>query len=475
MTAPPTHRGPLATVPSTLAAGRGHLVLVLRAWLTARTWRELAYLVSGMVIGVPTFALALVGAVATVASVLTIGLPVLIGVLALARLTPRYFRGPARRLLGWEWADPPPLPARTFWGRVRALPSDPTAWRALAYCLARWPLMIVGGYPGLIAVVAAPVGITYPLWWLLLPADLDTFSSDTWAGTWKIALQGLAILIAAPWWLRLVVLLDGFLMRSLLHPSRSQQRIAELEAGRAALQSDAAAMLRRVERDLHDGTQARLVALGLTLSRIENHSTQHQVRTLAADARGTVTEALAELRDIVRGMHPPALDDGLDVALTTLAARSAVPAEVTVSLADRPPDATASALYFAVAELLTNIARHAGATRVRIDLRPDDRGLRLTVTDDGHGGAAVITPDGPPGGRSAFPAGHAAQGASRPEALGPGTGTPPGECAPHAGARGSGTGLAGLARRAAALDGSLCVDSPAGGPTTVTMILPERA
>ncbi|RSM61813.1 histidine kinase [Actinoplanes sp. ATCC 53533] len=433
MTTPPTRRGPLATVPSTPAAGRWRLAIVLRAWLTARTWRELAYLVSGVFIGMPTFVLALVGVVAGVASILTVGLPLLIGVLALARRTPRYFRGPARRLLGWEWADPPPLPARTFWGRVRALLSDPAAWRALAYCLARWPLMIAGGYAGLIVVVLAPAGITYPLWWLLLPADLAAYDNDTWAGTWRIALQGAAILIACPWWLRLVVLLDSFLIRSLLHPSRSQQRIAELEAGRAALRSDAAAMLRRVERDLHDGTQARLVALGLTLSRIENRSTQQQVRALAADARGTVTEALAELRDIVRGMHPPALDDGLEVALTTLAARSAVPAEVTVSLAGRPPDSTASALYFAVAELLTNIARHAGATRVRIDLRPDDRGLRLTVTDDGHGGAAIITPSG-----------------------------------------GTGTGLAGLARRAAALDGTLSVDSPAGGPTTVTMILPER-
>ncbi|MEU8610167.1 sensor domain-containing protein [Actinoplanes sp. NPDC048791] len=407
-------------------------MIVVRAWLTARTWRELAYLVSGVFLGVPTFVLAVVGAVTTVASALTVGLPLLVGVLALARLTPRYFRGPARKLLGWDWADPPPLPARTWWGRVRALPSDPTAWRALTYCLARWPLAVVGAYPGLFAVVAAPVGITYPLWWFLVPAD-DT---DTWPHTWIIALQGLAVLLATPWWLRLIVLLDRFLVRALLHPSEAQRRIAELEAGRAALQSDAAALLRRVERDLHDGTQARLVALGLTLSRIENRSTDEPVRKLAADARGTVTEALAELRDIVRGMHPPALDDGLEVALTTLAARSAVPAEVTVSLPARPPDATASALYFAVAELLTNVARHANASRVRINLRKENRRLRLTVTDDGHGGAAVID-----------------FGRTRPAA--------------------SGTGLAGLARRAAALDGSLTVNSPPGGPTTVTMILPE--
>ena len=411
-------------------------MIVLRVWLTARPWRELAYLVAGVFVGLPTFVLAVVGIVTAVASVLTIGLPLLVGVLALARLTPRYFRGPARTLLGWDWADPPPLPASTFWRRVRALPSDSTAWRALAYCLARWPLMVAGAYPGLLGVVLGPVAVLYPLWWPLLPDGFQAFSEDTWAGTWWIALQGLALLLVLPWWLRLVVLFDRFLARALLHPSRSQQRIAELEAGRAALRSDAAALLRRVERDLHDGTQARLVALGLTLSRIESRSTDEPVRVLAADARVTITEALAELRDIVRGMHPPALDDGLDVALSTLAARSAVPAEVTVSLATRPPDATASALYFAVAELLTNVARHSGASRVRIDLHTNESGLRLTVTDNGRGGACLRAP-----------------GSSPPR---------------------SGTGLAGLARRAAALDGSLTVDSPAGGPTVVTMILPER-
>ena len=522
-------------------------MIVLRAWLTARSWRELVYLVSGVLVALPTFALALVGSVATAASVLTVGLPLLVAVLALARLAPRYFRSVARPLLGWDWADPPPLPGRNWWQRLRALPSDSTAWRALAYCLAHWPLMIVGAYPGLFSVLAGPPAILYPLWWFVQPLD-----TDTWAGTWWIALQGLAILLAAPWWIRLVVLLDRFLVRSLLHPSRSQQRIAELEAGREALQSDAAAMLRRVERDLHDGTQARLVALGLTLSRIEARSTQQPVQVLAADARGTVTEALAELREIVRGMHPPALDDGLEVALSTLAARSAVPAEVTVCLAARPPDATASALYFAVAELLTNVSRHSGASRTRIDLRTEHHNLRLTVTDNGRGGAAVLAPRtrrgadtqtptgtsteapttgaaGPPprtappgtppaavttagtsptGSRptsattsgprapDATPAGMAQTGTTAPDTSSTGTATgttAPGTTAPDTPPSGSavpgapdvslddppvagaasGTGLVGLARRAAALDGSLVVDSPLGGPTIVTMILPR--
>jgi signal transduction histidine kinase len=220
---------------------------------------------------------------------------------------------------------------------------------------------------------------------------------------------------------------DRLLAYALLAPSRDQERIAALEAGRAALQADATAVLRRVERDLHDGTQARLVALGVTLSRIERRAGETEVGAMARDARGTVVDALAELRDIVRGMHPPALDDGLEVALQSLAGRSAVPVEVMVRLDAKPPDPVASAIYFTVAELLTNVARHAHATLVRVDLHGDGNRLRLAVSDDGRGGADPSS---------------------------------------------SGTGLSGLARRAAALDGTLILDSPVGGPTVVKVELP---
>lgn len=216
-------------------------------------------------------------------------------------------------------------------------------------------------------------------------------------------------------------------MGALLEPGPERARIAALEASRAALRADAAALLRRVERDLHDGPQARLVALGVTLSRIERRAGEPELRTMVAQARGAVVEALSELRDIVRGIHPPALDAGLSTAIETLAARSAVPVVVHVDLPRRPPPETESALYFSAAELLTNVAKHAAASRVRLDLRALGGMLRLTVTDDGDGGAR-------PGGK--------------------------------------GTGLAGLVRRAESLDGALWVDSPSGGPTTITVELP---
>jgi len=393
-------------------------VIVLRALFTARTWREYAYLLGAAIMAAPVFALPLLGAVFSVLSLLTIGLPFLVAVLWLARRTIGWFRVLPRALLGWDW----PAPRRV--GLV-ALIGDAAAWRALAYCFLGFPVKLAGAYAGAVALVLGPLFLTYPIWWFAGP---DRFgASESWAGTWWLAAQSVVALLAFPWVIRLLVYLDRLLVHALLTPSPDQERIAELEQGRSALQQDAVALMRRVERDLHDGTQARLVALGVTLSRIEHRSADDAVRDLARDARGTVTEALAELRDIVRGLHPPALDDGLDVALASLAGRSAVPVNLAVDLPVRPPDATASAIYFTVAELLTNVARHAAATSVRVDLRPAGRSLRLVVADDGHGGA-------------------------KPNAMG--------------------TGLSGLTRRATALDGTLAIDSPAGGPTVVTVTLP---
>ncbi|GIF48284.1 signal transduction histidine kinase [Asanoa ferruginea] len=403
-------------------------MILLRVWATARMWRELAFVLVTALLSVATFALALLGIAAGALSVVIFGLFLLAGVLFLARGSSRYFRVPARRFLDWDWPDPPPLGPRSRWGRIVAVLGDSTAWRALCYCFVSFPLIFAGAYGVAIAIVSGLLALTYPGWWFLWPNPLNSLDAHTWGQTWLEAGRGALLLLALPWFVRLIVLADRWLVRGLLNPTRAARRIAQLEAGRAALQADAAAVLRRVERDLHDSTQARLVSLGVALSRIEHRSTEQPVRDVAADARGTVTEALAELRDIVRGLHPPALDDGLDVALSTLAGRSAVPASVTVELTRRPPDAIASAVYFTVAELLTNIARHASASRVRISLR-DGSDLTLVVHDDGRGGAT---------------------------------------------ANGTGTGLAGLTRRAEALDGALHIESPAGGPTTITMTLPRE-
>jgi signal transduction histidine kinase len=403
--------------------------LVFGALAQPRTWRELTYLLTGTLVALPAFALALLAIVFSALSLLTVGLPFLTGVLWLARRMSLVFRAHAHAILGWNWPSPRPV-------RPVRLIRDAAAWKAVAYGFLTFPVRYVGAYFGAFSLLVGALAVTYPAWWFARHSGFsDAFHARTWAGTWWLAVQGAAVLLALPWFVRLLVIIDRFLAKALLAPSRDQERIAALEAGRAALQEDAAALMRRVERDLHDGTQARLVALGVTLSRIEHRVDEPSVRKLAEDARGTVTDALAELRDIVRGLHPPALDDGLAVALTTLAGRSAVPVEVTVELAARPPDATASALYFTAAELLTNVAKHARATRARVGLREDHGRLRLVVTDDGRGGASIGTGSSGVGGSS-------------------------------------GTGLGGLARRVAALDGALTIESPAGGPTVVTVTLP---
>ncbi len=404
-----------------------------RAPVAAATWRELGYTLVTAFMAVPAFLLALLGLVGGAFSLVLVGLPVLIGVLFGARVAVRYFRPPARVLLGRSWAGPAPLPGHGVFGRARALLVDGRAWRALVYCFLRLPLAAATAYLTVAALVIGLVSFTCPVWSPFIPNELNS-----WRESWTVALGGATVLLVFPWPMRLSTRLDRFLIDTLLAPGPAAQRIARLESNRAALTADAATTLRRLERDLHDGTQARLVSLGIALSRIEQRLNRlpddtdgiHDLRGLAGSARASVTDSLAELRDIVRGIHPPALDDGLATALATLAGRSGLPVDVQVSLAGPPADAAATTVYFAAAELLTNTARHAGAGRVVLRLADDDGALRLVVTDDGRGGAV------PPGGA------------------------------------GAGTGLAGLAERAEALDGRLDVVSPPGGPTTVTMTLP---
>jgi signal transduction histidine kinase len=444
-------------VVATVARG---LAVFVRAPVAGETWREVEYTLVTTVMAVPAFLLALAGLVAGALSLMVVGLPVLVAVLAGGRLAVRYFRAPARVLLGRSWAGPVRLGGQGPVRRARALLVDGRAWRALVYCFLRLPLAATTAYVTVAALVVGVVSLTCPVWSPFVPTELDN-----WSESWTVATGGVIVLLVFPWPLRLSTLLDRFLVDTLLAPGPAAQRIARLESGRAALTADAATTLRRLERDLHDGTQARLVSLGMALSRIGRRLDRlpddtdgiGELRGLVGSARDSVTDGLAELRDIVRGIHPPALDDGLATALATLAARSGLPVDARVTLAEPPGDAAAGTLYFAAAELLANAARHADAGRVVLRLSDDEGSLRLVVTDDGRGGA----------GR---PVSAVASGAA---ATGGGAGRSANAAASDAGSGGgSGTGLAGLARRAEALDGWLDVVSPPGGPTTVTMTLP---
>lgn len=222
------------------------------------------------------------------------------------------------------------------------------------------------------------------------------------------------------------------LARALLAPTQDQeleQRIERLTETRHEAVDTAASELRRIERDLHDGAQARLVAMGMNLGTIEALIEKDPARAkkMLAMARESSAEALTELRDLVRGIHPPVLAErGLGDAVRALALRLPVASEVTVELPGRAEAPVESAAYFAVSEALTNTVKHAEAERIYVDLHHAEGMLRISVTDDGKGGAAV----------------------------------------------GSGSGLSGIERRLGTFDGVLAVSSPAGGPTMVTMEIP---
>lgn len=403
----------------------------LRQPLARRTWREVAYALTSLLPAIPAFALAVVGFVACLLSVVAVGLPLLAVVLLATRSAGALFRRPARAILDWDWTPPRPLVSHRTRARLTAALRDPAAWRGLLYCFVKLPLTAVTVYGAVVAVAAGTFGLAAPLWWFASHDGWGIRNSDSWSGTIALAAQAAAVLLVFPWFVRFLVVLDHSPSTALLAPTPDSQRVASLERSRRILTNDAAATLARVERDLHDGTQARFVTLGLTLSRLEPRIDDSTAREILATARRVVDDGLEELRDIIRGMHPPALNDGLATALATLASRSPVPTAFHDHLHTPPPPATADALYFAAAELLTNIARHANASRADLTIADTDSTFRLTVTDDGHGGA------------------NDQRG------------------------RRVGTGLCGLRERAEALDGSLEIDSPATGPTIVVMTIPK--
>jgi signal transduction histidine kinase len=400
---------------------------LLAAPFSARTRREYLYLLVTVVPAVPVFVLALVGVVATVLTLVGIGVPVLLLVLLLAGQVPRLFRWPAGRVMGWRWPDHRRDRVLGTLRRSIAVLRDATRWRALLYGLTKFPLTVFGVYLSTVAIAMGTLAVTFPAWWFVSHDGFGLLDNRPWIHTWFFAVQGAAVLLAFPWLLRLVVAIDRTLVFALLAPSADRERVALLQSSRTALTNTNEASLRRLERDLHDGTQARLIGIGMTLARLQNRVYDPAHTEMVTSAKQAVTDTLDELREIIRGMHPPALDSGLEIALTTLAARHPIPVDLTYTLHSPPPESIATTIYFAASELLTNATRHSHATTVSLDVRQTANTIILNVVDNGHGGAQIST---------------------------------------------GGTGLAGLRDRAKALDGHLNIVSPPSGPTTVTITLP---
>ena len=371
--------------------------------------------------GLPLFAFSLV-ALATLPAIIGFWLvpECLLGVRAVANKQ-------RQRALEWSGVTidqpyrPRPVKAtRGPIGRIRCcvwLLGDPATWRDLLWMLAGVPAGAVLAAPAFAVVVG-------------IGALLFGLQGDVASGVLPefFLLAALPIgVIGGPW------LLKGHAIfsRQLLEPTRREleARLARVSESRSEAVDASAAELRRIERDLHDGAQARIVSFGMSVGLAEQMVKDNPDKAieLLAEARASSGQALAELRALVRGIHPPVLADrGLDGAVQALALTVPLPVDLHINLPGRPPAPVESAVYFAIAEALTNVAKHSGASRATVQIEHEDGRLVAIVSDNGVGGAGLR-----PGG-----------------------------------------GLRGIERRLSAFDGTAAVTSPVGGPTMVTMELP---
>ncbi|MFI2238027.1 sensor histidine kinase [Streptomyces chrestomyceticus] len=355
-------------------------------------------------------------------SLTLIGLPLLAVGLRGARYLGRAHAWLIRVLLG-ETVDAPAPPVATTgvvrW--IRAGLSDVTAWRSLLYLLLRLP---VDALTFVVTIALPAFGVWCGVWAL-------ASGQAPWVAAVAV-LGGLAVLLSASVAARAMLNAQRLLARTLLGPSSAQLRVRALERARSTALTEGDRSLRQVERDLHDGTQAQLVAIAMTLSMtadaLDGEPSHERLRTLVGRARTQADAAIAELRRLIDGISPAALDRGLLDALPQLTSQAGVPVALRVNVPRRPDPVIERVAYFCVAELLTNISKHSGATQASVDADLVGQLLRIRVHDNGCGGAQLQ----------------------------------------------SGSGLLGLAERLAAVDGTLSLDSPPSGPTTVVLDMPVR-
>ncbi len=372
-----------------------------------------------MALAVPALVVAVLTVVGWATSPVVVGLVILAGAVPATGLVTDAYRALAGRMLGEQivaehvpTSGQPPLSVVLIWLR------DPARWRELGHLA----FSATGGFvmSGMLVLPLAAVAtyLTMPFWlgwqWLFL-----LLLAPVWLVVWWTA--GVPVLSAR-------VRVD----RRLLGRSETEalrERVSQVTRSRAETVDHSAAELRRVERDLHDGPQARLASVGMSLGLAEHliQRDPEEAAKLLAEARQATVDALDDLRSVVRGIHPPVLADrGLPGAVEAIAIQLAVPVTVVANVPDRLPAPVESAAYFAVAECLANAVKHSGASRVTVTLVHEDARLQVEVRDDGHGGATTA----------------------------------------------DGGGLAGVTQRLRAFDGSMELDSPVGGPTTVRMVVP---
>jgi signal transduction histidine kinase len=410
--------------------------------VSARTWLAFTHHMAGLVLAVVSFTVVVTGVAAgvTLLPVALAGLPVLGLTVRFADRFAALERARFALLLGARVPDCPADPARGYrWlliPRSGALTGRVTRGRA-SYAVLRLPVSVVTATVTTLVWAVGVIMVTLPLYGGLLPGGALFIGGHPLRGPKPMAVSvilGAGVLLAAPLLTRGLAAADTALARRLLAPPRDaelQARVTELEVSRERVVDAAEAERRRIERDLHDGAQQRLVALAMELGRAKAKfgDDVEAAAALVDQAHSEAKAALVELRDLVRGVHPPVLTDrGLDAALSGLTARCPVPVDLQVDVPVRPRSAVEAVAYFTVAETLTNIAKHSRASHASVIVEggPGPGGtLHLVISDDGIGGADP-----------------------------------------------RGAGLSGLADRIGGVDGTLSVESPPGGPTIISAVLP---
>ncbi|MBP2706298.1 sensor domain-containing protein [Microbispora sp. RL4-1S] len=399
----------------------------IRAGYSGREWLRTVHIAVGLPTGLLAATVIIGLAILSVVFVWTVIAPV-VGLPLLLWAVPFFTRVQRARFSAYLGVDIPPIPPpgpgvgplRRLIQRARRR----STWRQVAYHLLA-PLISAAGAIGLAATWSGGVaGVILALRAL--------FAGDTW--WWAPpAIFALAGFLLGPWVARVISTLDTLAAEALLGPSLSDelaQRVETLQVSRTELIEAADAERRRIERDLHDGAQQRLVSLAMDLGMARAVLTDlpEPAREVIARAHEESKLVLKELREFVRGLHPAVLNDqGLDAALSGIASRVRVPVRLCVELDARPSPAIEAVAFFVVSEALANVAKHARASAAEVTVRTEEGRLRLSVRDDGRGGAD-----------------------------------------PH----GGGTGLRGLAQRVGSVDGTLTIESPRGGPTTIEADLP---
>ena len=408
------------------------VVLAPVAW---RTWASYAHLMTGCLLGLSALLVLPVVVLVAVAPPLALLLAALTAAVLVG--CTGWFTGWQRRrfaaLLGVRLAPFPGREAvpRRRWVIFTAMSAG--TWRQLAYHLTTGLVSFAGVVAWVFCWALGAVLVTLPASAVLLPHRGSAAAHLNPVGFLLLSAVGMGLFLLAPWLARGTVALDVAMAGALLQPSGREElarQVAALSASRAGAVDAADAERRRIERDLHDGAQQRLTSLALNLGMARSTlapDAPPETRRAIEEAHDEAKQALAELRGFVRGLHPAVLDErGLDAALSGIVARSPVPTSLRVMIAQRPPRTLEAVAYFVVSEALTNVAKHSGATSASVRVTSDAQRLVVEVSDDGHGGATV----------------------------------------------GAGSGLTGLINRVAAVDGTLAVTSPAGGPTVLRAELP---